>query len=125
MLFRVATCALMTLSPTSFAQEDILLEVTPNNCVVEKISDSCKILLEANWHSQNRIDACLYIADEELLCWQNHLKASETIQVKLAKTSQVTLRDSENVVLAKATVKVTSAQPVAYRRRLRADWSLF
>jgi len=109
----------------SFAQENILLEVTPNNCAVEKINDNCNMRLEVNWQSQHHIDACLYIADEELLCWKNRLKASETIKVKLAKTSQITLRDSNNVLLAQTRVKVTSAQPVAYRRRLRADWSLF
>lgn len=125
MLFKVATCALMALSATTFAQDNILLEVTPNNCVVEKINDTCNMLLEANWKSHHLIDACLYIADKELLCWKNSSEASETIKVQLAKTSQITLRDSNNVVLAQARVKVTSAQPVAYRRRLRADWSLF
>lgn len=125
MLFKVATCALMTLSTMSFAQENILLEVAPNNCVVEKINDSCNMQLEVNWQSQHHIDACLYIADKELLCWKNRLEASETIKVKLAKTSQLTLRDSNNFLLAQSRVKVTSAQPVAYRRRLRADWSLF
>lgn len=125
MLFKVATCALVTLSTTSFAQDKVIFEVTPNNCVVEKINNTCKMMLEASWQTQHHIDACLYLAEKELLCWKNKLQANESIQIKLTKTSQITLRDNNNVVLAEAKVKVTSAQPVAYRRRLRADWSLF
>ena len=125
MLFRLFACILLLCSFISEAKHSVVLELTPNNCVVEKVNNICHLALETKWQSEQHLDVCLFLEDKKVTCWKKTKSVHQVIQISLKQTSVATIRDTGNKVLASTQIKVSSAQPVAYRRRLRSDWSLF
>lgn len=132
MPIRVFLLALFILSlvfiPESFSNtpnQKVDLSLTPLACFVKKSGDVCHITVKINWQSESPIDACLYQNDEKMHCWSSTRNATKKITVSLSENMQFTLQGDNNVVYAQQHVAIAASTSKKYRRRLRADWSLF
>lgn len=102
-----------------------LLSVTPKVCIVEQAGDSCEVKLNVQWQSLIPLSRCLYQNKEENLCWLKKTKVSQSLIFDINQSQVFSLLDEKNKVLAFQQVKLNTHEPKKYRRRLRADWSLF
>lgn len=91
----------------------------------QKNGDVCHITVKIDWHSDIPINACLYQNIEKLHCWSATQKATKKIPVSLSENMKFTLQGSDNSVYAQQQVAIAASTSQKYRRRLRADWSLF
>jgi len=101
------------------------LSLTPLACFVKKNGDVCHITVKIDWHSDIPIDACLYQNIKKLHCWSATQKATKKIPVSLSENMNFTLQGADNSVYAQQQVAIAASTSQKYRRRLRADWSLF
>lgn len=102
-----------------------LLLVNPKICIVEKVGDSCEVKLKIKWQSLLPLSRCLYQNEEQNVCWYKKLQVSQAITFEIDESQNFSLLDEKNEVLALQQVKLNTHEPKKYRRRLRADWSLF
>ena len=92
--------------------------------MVKKPGDSCQMTVTVQWQNDNPIDACLYQNDARLTCWQNAHNINTKIDISLEQDMLFTLKNDQNI-FATQQIKINTALPTKYRRRLRADWSFF
>jgi hypothetical protein len=116
----VCSLVLQPLSASSISQ----LMIKPSVCMVKKIGDSCKMKVKVIWHNKQPIDACLFQDNLRLKCWENTLSINAYLDITLDQDMKFTLMDNEKV-LAYQHIKINTALPKKYRRRLRSDWSIF
>lgn len=102
-----------------------LLSVTPKICIVEQAGDSCEVQLKVQWQSLLPLSRCLYQNKEQNLCWYSKKQVSQALIFEIDQSQSFSLLDEKNEVLAFQQVKLNTHEPKKYRRRLRADWSLF
>ncbi len=81
--------------------------------------------ITATWQSPQPIDTCLYQAQKKLSCWQQQTQVNQKIATSLDKDMTFTLVNTQGKILASQKVKINLSQSQLYRRRLRAQWSLF
>lgn len=105
--------------------DQVELSLTPLACFVKKNGDVCHITVKIDWHSNQPIDACLYQNSEKLHCWAATQKASKKIPVSLSENMKFTLQGDNQTIYAQQQVAIAASTSQKYRRRLRADWSLF
>ncbi|GLX77483.1 hypothetical protein tinsulaeT_08230 [Thalassotalea insulae] len=105
--------------------ETVVLTIKPLACVVKSAGESCQMTVTAQWQSKQPINACLFQQQQSLSCWQQQRYASQQLNISLQDDMLFTLKNSSGKVLASQRVKINISQPVKYRRRLRAQWSLF
>jgi hypothetical protein len=101
------------------------LSLTPLACFVKKSGDVCHITVKVNWQSGAPIDACLYQNTEKMHCWSATRNATKKITISLSENIQFTLQGDNNEIYAQQHVAIAASTSKKYRRRLRADWSLF
>ncbi len=101
------------------------LTLTPLACFVKQMGDVCHLTININWQSTAPINACLYQNIEKMHCWSSTRKATKKIMINLSENMQFTLRGDNNEVYAQQQVAIAASTSKKYRRRLRADWSLF
>lgn len=106
-------------------KSDNLLAVTPKICIVEQVGDSCEVRLTVQWQSLLPLSHCLYQNEQENVCWYNQKQVSQAFIFEINQNQFFSLRDHKNQVLAAQQVQLNTHVPKKYRRRLRADWSLF
>lgn len=101
------------------------LKIQPKSCIVNSKGQECSMTVVVNWQSDVQIETCLYLNDKKLICWDKVDEAHDKLQVSLSKTSTFYLKNSNNEVIAKHKIFVSTTEPQNYRRKLRADWSFF
>ncbi|MDP2561053.1 DUF3019 domain-containing protein [Psychrobium sp. 1_MG-2023] len=117
---------LISASPTAFSQQsDIKLQIKPQACIVDKLGESCQLVLHADWQSSMAVDLCLMQQQQQLFCWKQRKQAKFDFNVSLRETTLFSLVDGQQQILASTKLKVSAANNKKYRRRLRPDWSVF
>lgn len=104
---------------------NVELSLTPLTCFVKQIGDVCHITVKVNWQSVSPINACLYQNIEKKYCWRGKNKATTKIEVNFSENMKFSLLGDNNEVYAYQHVAIAASTSKKYRRRLRADWSLF
>lgn len=97
-------------------------QVSPQTCITEQQQQSCYTTLQLSWHSQTPIDLCVYLAEEQLQCWQQSTSGQYQQPLQWQNAS-LTLRDTKDQVLLQTELHVLSRKPA--RRRLSSPWSIF
>lgn len=100
------------------------LKIKPSVCMVKNSGDSCQMTVTVQWQNDEPINTCLFQNDSRLHCWENILSINTKIDISLEQDMLFTLRN-EQTILATQQIKVNTALPTKFRRRLRADWSFF
>jgi hypothetical protein len=100
------------------------LIIKPSVCMVKKFGDSCLMTVKVLWHNEQPTDACLFQNDARLTCWKNVSDINTELDISLDQDMKFTLKNNEEI-LAYQQIKINTALPKKFRRRLRADWSFF
>lgn len=104
---------------------NVELSLTPVACFVKTIGDVCHLTVKVNWQSIAPINACLYQNLEKIHCWSTTNKATKKIMVSLSENMVFSLQGDNNEIYTQQHVAIAASYSKKYRRRLRADWSLF
>ncbi|MFT5759034.1 MAG: hypothetical protein ACI9LM_003783 [Alteromonadaceae bacterium] len=111
------------LKPVAASSTNPLI-IRPSVCMVKKSGDSCLMTVNVMWHNDQPTDACLFQNDERLACWQNVSNIDTELDISLDQDMKFILKNDDKI-LAYQQIKINTALPKKYRRRLRADWSFF
>ncbi|MGB1298777.1 MAG: DUF3019 domain-containing protein [Psychrobium sp.] len=126
LLIAALTCAAMVTSARALATSDSpQLSISPSTCIVNKPGEICTSPLQLSWQVPRAMDLCLYVQKERLKCWRNTQQVTEVLVYKLSTSTTFDLKDNTQRVIASSKVNVNSATSKRFRRRLRADWSVF
>ena len=102
--------------------------VIPSACIVNRPGDFCRLEFEVLATSEVKkappIEACLYLEDDEIECWNNLPDRIKT-SVEIKESSTLLLVTKDKKVLLEQTLEVKSVHPVKKRRRVRSPWSMF
>lgn len=104
---------------------NVELSLTPLACFVKTIGDVCHLTIKVNWQSLTPINACLYQDFKKIHCWSDTKKAAKKIKVSLSENMVFSLQDDNDKIYTQQHVAIAASTSKKYRRRLRADWSLF
>lgn len=111
------------------AQQIVDLSLKPKACIVEQLGHSCTVKITANWQAPSPQSLCLVmqqsLAAKEIKCWDQQIAGTKQFVVELTTTTQFRLVDLENRLLNSVDLVINAAHSTKYRRRLRADWSVF
>lgn len=110
---------------SSDTQNKVNLSIKPLVCTVEQKGDYCDITVKVKWSSVKPINSCLFQGDLKTTCWQAKTQAKKDFEISINEDMEFTLMNKDKGVYAKQLVRVNTSQPKRYRRRLRADWSVF
>jgi len=111
------------IKPLAAASTNKLI-IKPSVCMVKKFGDSCQMTVKVMWHNEQPTDACLFQNDSRLTCWQNVRDINTDLDILLDQDMKFTLKSNDKI-LAYQKIKINTMLPKKYRRRLRADWSIF
>ena len=104
--------------------QQVQLSISPTVCIVNKMGQPCAMNVKVAWRTSRVGDYCLFRDEQQLKCWRNADNVTTNFEISLQENMLFTLRDKETL-LAQKQNKVNASAPKAYRRRLRADWSVF
>ncbi|MGB0899638.1 MAG: DUF3019 domain-containing protein [Psychrobium sp.] len=107
------------------ASTETMFTISPSTCVVNLAGDACKKALQLNWQTPVVANYCLYGNKKRIKCWQSQQRISETLILKLKESTVFELVNEQQQVIAHTKVSVNSTTSKRFRRRLRADWSVF
>lgn len=111
---------------TEFEAPLTSFEITPKVCVATVVGDNCAMEVTLQWQTNRPADLCLYQNETELKCWQQSQKITETLPIQLQKQSTFTLiQQTDMRLLARQEILINYQINKRYRRRLRAEWSIF
>lgn len=100
--------------------------VTPKTCMAPKKGDPCPMAVSVQWQATSAIKACFYQDKVALHCWSKANSGAIKIPIKLLDETEFSLVDAttkQQLVSNKVTIQY--AKPKKFRRRLRAEWSIF
>jgi len=126
--FLLASLLMISLTATgkdNSAVPKVDLSIKPLTCIVKKQGEQCQMIITAKWQAIHAIDACLYQGEKSLSCWQQQQNVVQKFNVSMHQDMQFSLKNSQGIVYAHKNVHINSISPKKYRRRLRAEWSLF
>jgi hypothetical protein len=109
----------------AMASPQTVFSISPSTCVVNLSGDACNKPLQINWKAPVIANYCLYGNKQRIKCWQSKQRVSETLVFKIRDSTIFELINEHNQVIAHTKVSVKSATSKRFRRRLRADWSVF
>lgn len=115
---------LSSFSPLLSAASSTKLIIKPSVCMVKSPGDSCQMTVSVQWHTDETIAACLFQNDIRLHCWENVQNIKTKMAISLEQDMMFTLKNDQQI-FATQQIKINTALPTKYRRRLRADWSFF
>jgi len=124
-LFVVSALVMPKCLSSNTLDNNVELSLTPLACFVKRIGDVCHLTIKVNWQSVAPIKACLYQNGEKMHCWSDTRKATKKIMISLSENMQFILQGDNNEIYAQRQVTISASTSKRYRRRLRADWSLF
>tara|TARA_B110001452_G_C15108991_1_gene386591 strand:+ start:390 stop:830 length:441 start_codon:yes stop_codon:yes gene_type:complete len=114
------------LMPTNtMASTATVFSISPSTCVVNLAGDACNKPLQLNWQTPVLANYCLYGNKKRIKCWQSQQRISETLIFKIRDSTVFELMNEQQQIIAHTKVSVKSATTKRFRRRLRADWSVF
>jgi len=120
LFFLILSCFSQNLAASSTTK----LLIKPAVCMVKIPGDTCKMKVKVIWQNAQLINACLFQNNLRLKCWQNVDEISTTIDIYLDQDMLFTLKNDQQI-FAEQQIKINTAIPNKYRRRLRANWSFF
>lgn len=101
-------------------------ELKPLICIAKEVGDRCQMQVNLSWQSSYPINLCLFQNEQKLKCWDNKQKVSENLSITLNEKSEFKLiLPPPSQVLASQNVQINYQVNQKYRRRLRAEWSIF
>jgi len=101
------------------------LSIKPIACIVKQAGDVCTMTINVHWRAQRSINPCLYQESQKAFCWQDKSQATANVAINLKENMTFILKDDDNNIFAQQEVTVNASSSTQYRRRLRANWSLF
>jgi len=122
--FLLSLCLIFYASQ-SHASDKVSLSVTPIACIVSTIGEPCNLTVTAHWQAKQPKTLCLYQLEHPVQCWSNKRQGSKRFTIKIVASTQFKLVDTHQVTVASVQIIINAANPTRYRRRLRADWSVF
>lgn len=126
----VASCYLLlsnayAVTQVSNEKTDITLVVKPIACFVQSQGQQCKLTITATWQAPTPVNLCLYQQKQQVQCWRNAQSGFKKFNIKLVESTTFSLINSAHERVATVDVIINAVNPTRYRRRLRADWSVF
>ena len=115
---------LFSFSQSLFAAATTKLIIKPSICMVKNPGDTCQMNVNVIWQSKELINACLFQNDLRLTCWQDVSDINTNMNIYLDQDMLFTLKNDQQT-FAFQHIKINTALPAKYRRRLRANWSFF
>lgn len=130
MHFNLRILLLLLLLPlTSYTKEQtpiaVEFAIKPVTCIVKQTGDACTMTVKVHWQASTAVNACLFQDSQQQFCWQQQQQAQQKITVQLKDNTVFSLKNEHGQVLAEQLVSINASLSTKYRRRLRADWSLF
>ena len=116
-------CFVKQVSATEIALVDF--SITPIACIVKQAGNACTMTVKVRWQAQQPISPCLYQATQQSICWQDKSEAITSVAINFKENMIFTLRDGNNHIFASQEIVINTSSSKKYRRRLRANWSLF
>ncbi|MDO6427227.1 DUF3019 domain-containing protein [Thalassotalea sp. 1_MG-2023] len=104
--------------------KEVVFSISPTICIVNKMGEPCTMTVNVNWQTPNAGDYCLYQDTEQLTCWQNTASIATRLNIHLQQNMVFSLRE-QNTILAQKQIRVNASAPRKFRRKLRAQWSVF
>lgn len=101
------------------------LSVSPTTCIVKVLGQPCVTPIKISWTAPMAATFCLYIDNKKKNCWAAQNKVTQTLVLNLRVSSTFELKNDKNQILSSAKVVINAATSKQFRRRLRADWSVF
>lgn len=102
---------------------ELCWSVSPAFCVSATVEQSCEAQLTISWTSKKAQDLCVYLAQQQMQCWQQAQQGHWQQMLSWSGKAEVRLQNDSEVLLQKELI-VLSRQPEK-RRRLVAPWSVF
>ena len=96
--------------------------ISPQTCITEQPNQSCTAVLSVQWRSATPQSLCLYLADNQLQCWQDETTGQWQQQLSWHNAA-LSLRLHNNSLVLQTELKVLSRKPM--RRRIASPWSIF
>lgn len=100
-----------------------VFDITPKACIAQYKGEACELKVKVQWQSNRPQTLCFSQQNLKLTCWQEKTHGQAVLAVKLLETTEFTLVNSSNEVLAKQSITMNFAKK--YRRRLKPKWSIF
>lgn len=104
--------------------KEVILTISPTICIVNKMGEPCSMKVNIDWQTPTAGDYCLYQDAEQLKCWQNTTSVATRLAIHLQQNMVFSLRE-QDVILAQKQISVNASSPRKFRRKLRAQWSVF
>ncbi|WP_113906649.1 DUF3019 domain-containing protein [Aliidiomarina celeris] len=98
------------------------LRIVPTVCVTQTPKDKCEQELTLWWQAERQIQACAYVNNRLLQCWQPQSRAQWQGEIDWPSEGTISITDESGAIVAEAFISVQSLQP---RRRLGSPWSVF
>lgn len=111
-------------SLTASASSPTKLIIRPSVCMVNKLGDTCQMAVKVMWQNDSPINACLFQNELRLTCWENIHEINTELVISLDQDMKFILKNDQQI-FASQQIKINTALPKKYRRRLRANWSFF
>lgn len=109
-----------------FAAPLLEFKLEPNICIAREVGDSCEMTAHIVWQLTDSNDVCLWQNQQVIKCWQQQSQVAERLSIRLEQESMFRLVEHPSErVLAEHKVKINYQVNQRYRRRLRAEWSIF
>ncbi len=99
--------------------------IKPVVCIVKHRGDVCTMTASVHWQVPHLVSPCLYQGTQKTFCWKNRRQAKTNVVINLKENMIFTLKDEQHSLYARQEVVINTSLPTKYRRRLRANWSLF
>jgi hypothetical protein len=115
----------LSIQVLSEENKQVELSIKPLACIVKNVGESCKMTIIASWQSEYIIDSCLYQGKKNLSCWEKQKVVSQQFNIELSEDMVFSLKDIHGKTFAQQVIHLNTTNPRQYRRRLKAEWSLF
>lgn len=104
---------------------NVELSIKPVVCMIKTIEQRCEMTITVNWQSDIPINACLQTSEKTFACWQDKTTVKQKFKLTLESDMLFQLINNNKVLMAEKQIKLNIVNAPKYRRRLRAQWSLF
>jgi hypothetical protein len=101
------------------------LVISPSTCIVNTLGERCNKPLKIMWAAPKRANYCLYANNQKIKCWKARQHITDTLVLNINAPTTFNLKDQNQHIIASAKVVINAATSTRFRRRLRADWSVF
>lgn len=121
------TQAVRAVAPTTPADENIHLELSPRICTLASRDKQCQTEVHAQWSAPREESLCLVIVDRPEIkhCWEHYSQGTYSIYLTFVDDLTFQLRDPGlRSVLASEVLRVIR-EALHYRHKRREPWNIF